>query len=305
VRWAIYCIRQISLAFSNFDWPLKASISETRTRLPKFNPARSVRIEHRCVEHSMSNCRSTRGDLFMAAEPPIDRATIKESIATFLASKNVPPSQAWLNNNLSSFSNASYNAPVVAQHKTALFRMLTTDLTTSVQAAESNLLPNSISDPQIKERKLTGPITVQVLEIEDIGRSRWSQVEALEAHERGETTKGKEIIRIVLDEDGQATTREAVSREKSVGPHKLLLQDAKGTKLYGFEMTPVKGMDLQQLSIGAKVVLRNVVVARGLALLEPKCVEILGGKVEVWDKKSKAELKETLKKKAGITENVT
>ena len=193
------------------------------------------------------------------------------------------------------------STPVVALQKTALFRILSCDLTTSVQVSTQNSnLPNGISSPEVKERKLPGPITVQVLEFEDVGHSRWSQVENLEAIERGETTKGREIIRVVPDEtntDPNHTSETAASS----GPHKLLLQDSQGTKIYAFELEAVNGIGVTQLSIGAKLVLRNVVVARGVVMLEPEAVELLGGKIEAWDKKWRSERKDLLTRKAGMS----
>lgn len=59
------------------------------------------------------------------------------------------------------------------------------------------------------------------------------------------------------------------------------------------------------LSIGAKLVLKDFIVARGVAMLTPKSVEVLGGKVEVWDKKWKAERKKVLKERAGWVEAAT
>jgi len=85
----------------------------------------------------------------------------------------------------------------------------------------------------------------------------------------------------------------------SVGPHKLLLQDAKGTKVYGLELRNVQGVSVG-MSIGAKLVLRDFEVARGVILLEPRCVEVLGGKVDAWDRKWREERKKVLKEKAGM-----
>lgn len=145
---------------------------------------------------------------------------------------------------------------------------------------------------------------MQVLDIEDIGRSRWSQVEALEAQERGETTKGREVVRVLPPEEGSdaataAASATAVGESKSAGPHKLLLQDAKGTKVYGLELKGVQGVSIG-MAIGAKLVLRDVSVARGVVLLEPRCVEVLGGKVDAWDRKWREERKKVLKEKAGM-----
>ena len=125
------------------------------------------------------------------------------------------------------------------------------------------------------------------MDIEDIGRSRWSQVEALEAQERGETTKGREVVRVLPAEDGgeaAAGGSAAGGQSSSAGPHKLLLQDAKGTKVYGLEVRGIQGVSVG-MSIGAKLILRDFEVARGVIMLEPRCVEVLGGKVDAWDRK--------------------
>ena len=202
---------------------------------------------------------------------------VKDAIFNYLQSKNVPPKQAWLRDFMPSIR---LNTPIVALQKTAIFRILSTDLTQAVQISSPNsVFPAGVSSPEVKERKLAGPITVQVLDIEDIGQSCWSQVENIEAHERGEMTKGREIIRVVTDETNTDSNNTADTAPSS-GPHKLLPQDANGTKVFAFEMEELRGLGVQLTSIGAKLVLRDVVVARGVLLLEPKGTEVLGGKVE-------------------------
>lgn len=229
----------------------------------------------------------------------------KRAISDYLRSQNLPPNQTWLTN-FSSTTTTRPSTPLISQQKTALFRLLSTDIRSSIQpASPSNLLPTDIANPQVKSTFLAGPVTVQVLDIEDVGKSRWSQVETIEAQERGETTKGREIIRVVPDEDSTSTNSEGVlsnpaATSTSSGPHKLLLQDAKGTKIYGFELSPVHGVGVEKLAIGAKLLLRNVQVARGVAFLEANGCEVLGGKVEAWDKKWRGERKEVLKRVAGM-----
>src|ERR1700761_1294513 len=125
---------------------------------------------------------------------PASHNEVKAAIVQYLTSKNVPPTQAWLRDFMPSIR---LNTPNVALQKTALFRLLSTDLTTSIQPASNSIFPADVSSPEPRDRKVPGPITVQVLDIEDIGQSRWSQVESIEAFQRGEKTKGKEIIRVV------------------------------------------------------------------------------------------------------------
>lgn len=138
---------------------------------------------------------------------------------------------------------------------------------------------------------------MQVLDIEDLGRSKWEQIEALEAERNGEMKKGREIIRVVpVDDAGpssaatqvQPNTQAQVQNQNAApkGPFKLLLQDHKGVKIYGFELKKVDKIGPPPImSIGCKLVLRKgAKVARGMVLLEPACVRVLGGKIEGLDK---------------------
>jgi RecQ-mediated genome instability protein 1 len=220
------------------------------------------------------------------------------ALTNYLASKDLRPKQDWMQSFIPTVRSST---PIIALQKTALFRLLAADITTSVQSSPSTTFLPGIADPAIKDQRLPGPIAVQVLDVEDIGRSRWSQVEALEAQERGETTKGREVVR-VLPEEGTAgpnAPQAAGGQSKSAGPHKLLLQDAKGTKAYALELRNVQGIDVG-MAIGTKLVLKDVSVARGVIMLEPRCVEVLGGKVDAWDRKWREERKKVLKEKAGI-----
>lgn len=220
---------------------------------------------------------------------------IANSISTYLASKGLPPTQAWLQ---SFMPTVRPTTPLVALQKTALFRILATDLQTTITSSTSTTFSASIASPGIKETRVVGPVTVQILDIEDIGRSSWSQVETIEAQERGEFTKGREIIRVVPDENNNAGPEATQANEsKSTGPHKLVLQDAKGTKVYALEFRTVQGVDMT-MAIGSKLVIRDCLVARGVLMLEPRCVEVLGGKVEAWDKKWREERKKVLQEKA-------
>lgn len=156
-----------------------------------------------------------------------------------------------------------------------------------------------IFDPAVKERKIQGPVPVQVLDIDDIGTSLWSQVEAIERVERGEAVRGREIVRTVNVDDPEglengnnnnnhnATTTNTANGSggggNSNGPHRLILQDAAGTRAVGIELKSIDGIGIGKLPIGAKMVLRNLTVARGMLLLTPDCVTLLGGKIEALD----------------------
>jgi RecQ-mediated genome instability protein 1 len=226
---------------------------------------------------------------------------LAHEVTSYLSTKHLSPTPAWVSSFLPTIRS---NTPLPALQKTALFRLLATDITQTLSRSPTSCFPPTIHDDSIKERKLPGPFAVQVLDIEDIGRSRWSQIEAIEAAERGETTKGHEIIRTVpTDEQDTAVGGEGVQVVGAgAGPHKLLLQDAQGTCVYGVELQTIEGVGMG-MSIGSKLALRDVVVARGCLLLNPGCVTLLGGKIEGVDKAWKEGLKGRLKSAAGIAED--
>lgn len=224
----------------------------------------------------------------MASQSPALAAQVS---AHLTSTKALAPSPIWLTSFLST---QKPTTPFSAIAQTALFRLLASDITTSLTTNAFNCLPADVHNAEIQERHLLGPIPVQVLGIEDMSKSRWEQIEAIEALERGEGTKGREIIRIVPTEDGDDSNDRST---KGGGPHKLLLQDAKGTRVYGMELKAVEGVGLG-MNIGCKIVLKNIVVARGVVLLSPPTTTIVGGKIEAlhksWRENRKAQLKASI-----------
>ncbi|KAE8350726.1 hypothetical protein BDV28DRAFT_33624 [Aspergillus coremiiformis] len=233
-------------------------------------------------------------------------AISQDQIATqLLSTKSLPVSAAWLDNFVSS-SALQRNIPLSAVTQTALFRILASDFRESLSTqTPSSLLPVDISDPTVQERRLQGPIPVQVLDIEDIGSSLWSQVEAIERVERGEAIRGREIVRTVNVDgdpeqgvdgaDGHAAAAPTQPEAgNSNGPHRLIVQDAAGTKAVAIELKRVSGIAAGNLPIGAKILLRNATVARGMVLLTPDCLTLLGGKIDSLDQTWRQGRKERL-----------
>ncbi|SMQ55494.1 unnamed protein product [Zymoseptoria tritici ST99CH_3D7] len=223
--------------------------------------------------------------------PPSTPQELTTALLTYLTSKHLPPQPQFLTSLLPSLNPS---IPLAATQKTALFRLLATDITSTLQSTPTSTFPPNISNPAVKEVTLPGPITVQVLDIEDVGRSAWSQVEMMEMEERGEFRKGSEIIRVTEEEE----TSDPAGRPAASGPHKLLVQDARGVKVFAFEMESVTGVGMG-MAIGSKMLLKECVVARGVVLLTPGSVEVLGGKVEMWERKWRGERKARLKVRAG------
>lgn len=230
--------------------------------------------------------------------------TLHTQIATTLLQKHsLPVDPAWLSNHLSA-PRSGPNPPLPSLTQTALFRLLGADFTTALlsKTSPNSLFPLNINDLNIKEHRLSADVPVQLLSVEDIGSSKWSQIEAIERVERGEEVRGREIVRTVdVDSSdsrgglvaGAASTTAATSR----GPHKYVLQDAKGTKVVAWEKEKIAKMGLadKECVIGMKLVLKKgSVVRRGLVMLENGQVNVLGGKVEAWDEAWKKELKKRL-----------
>jgi len=174
-----------------------------------------------------------------------------------------------------------------------------------------------LNNPELDLGHLPRDIILQVVDIENISRSRWEQVEELEAIARGEQTRGREVIRLPLageegdsdddDDDGNAGVRgrgvggdlEAeVTRKPAT--HKLVLQDCKGQRVCAMELSKVQRVGVGTTNIGEKMIVRkNTRIARGLLLLEADKCTLLGGRVEDWHKQWVEERLERLKVAVG------
>ncbi|KAJ5033614.1 uncharacterized protein L3040_008726 [Drepanopeziza brunnea f. sp. 'multigermtubi'] len=213
----------------------------------------------------------------------------------------------------SSSSLTSSSRPLAALTATAKHRLLHTSISTNPSPLQptSASLPATISNAAIAATALAVDTFVQILDIQDLGRSRWEQIEALEAERKGETTKGREVIRVVPAEPngGEASQASAQAQlpngnanvnANAKGPFKLLLQDWKGTTVWAFELKKVERIAMPPalgMGIGCKILLRRGTrVARGTVLLEPACVMVFGGRVEGLDSAWKAEREQRLRR---------
>ncbi|KAH7029012.1 uncharacterized protein B0I36DRAFT_245642 [Microdochium trichocladiopsis] len=193
--------------------------------------------------------------------------------------------------------------PLPALIATAKARLLAADLTNpSIFEQAVPALPQNLSNPETKEGKLLHDVLVQVLDIENLSKSKWEQVEELEAIARGEQTRGREVIRLPTasaEDDDQYGTQPSTapvvpaarggtgtaSTTSKAATHRLILQDCKGQKIYALEQKRIERISIGTLNIGEKILLRKgTVVARGLILLDPSSCAIQGGRVEAWSK---------------------
>lgn len=154
-------------------------------------------------------------------------------------------------------------------------------------------LPSNADSANTKEIKLQNDVHLQVVDVENLSLSRWEQVEELEAIERGERTRGREVIRVTADEDAAtqgpgagATTQNTNGAAPTAGKnavHRLTLQDHKRSRVYAVELKRIDAVGVAKTSIGCKILLRaGSVVARGTVLLTPENCVVLGGKIDVW-----------------------
>ncbi|RYP08893.1 hypothetical protein DL764_001603 [Monosporascus ibericus] len=232
---------------------------------------------------------------------------LSHQIQTGLGNQGLPvPTIQWIQGVMSA---RNPPPPLPALIATARSRLLAADLTTpALLEASAPAFPPNLDSAQVQETKLPRDILVQVLDIDNLSKSKWEQVEELEAIARGEQTRGREIIRLPTgneaDEEGddssatqsisggsgrpgaagRAGTASANATSKN-STHRLVLQDCRGQKVYALELRRVEKIGIGTLNIGEKIMLKKgATVARGVILLEPATCVVLGGKVEVWQK---------------------
>ncbi|KAH0606655.1 uncharacterized protein H6S33_003489 [Morchella sextelata] len=206
----------------------------------------------------------------MPPPPP----NIDTLLSHFRTSLNLHLRPTWLSHTLTT-QRLPTGAALLASLK---FRILASDITESLQPHANLCFPPSIHDTDTQAQVLVGPIAVQIVAVEDVGLSRVEQLDRLEMAARGEVVRGREVIRVLPEEDGEAPR--VVGRAGKTGPCKVLVEDAGGRRVYAVELEAVEGVK-SDMAIGAKMVLKDVTAARGLLLLTPGNTTFLGGKIEV------------------------
>lgn len=197
--------------------------------------------------------------------------------------------------------------PLPSLLATAKARLLACDwCNTSLLESSRQGFPAGVDSAETRESRLPRDVHVQVVDIENLSLSRWEQIEELEAIERGERTRGREIVRVTAEEDDnsgevpegqtqQAQRLQQQQRQQQGGDavraagknatHRLVLQDCKGTKVFALELRRMEKIGVRKTNMGEKLLLKaGTVVARGTLLLEPENCVLLGGKVEAWQK---------------------
>ncbi|KAJ2898404.1 hypothetical protein MKZ38_003956 [Zalerion maritima] len=214
------------------------------------------------------------------------------------------PADSWATSLIQSRNPAP---PFPALVATAKSRLLASDWTTAglLDANSTISFPANIASANVQQTRLSHNVYVQVLDIENLSKSRWEQVEELEAIERGEQTRGREIIRLPTGNDdnevsdiGSTQATQALGATQIGGrqaaanaaaaknwTHRLVIQDCKGQKVFGLELGRIDRISIGSTNIGEKALIKaGTSIARGTLLLEPTNCQFFGGKVEVWQK---------------------
>ena len=239
--------------------------------------------------------------------------SIKPQLRSAILAQSLPPPSDSLLTSLTTARNPP--PPLPSLLATARARLLACDLTssTAIDASATAVLPpppGSRDDEAgflaVPELKIPADVYVQVVDVENLSLSRWEQIEELEAVEKGETTRGREIIRVTADDDengennpGGATQASSRTQQRSGSAarqnsapqagknatHRLAVQDRAGRRLYAIELRRVEGVGVGKTNIGEKILLKaGTVIARGTILLTPDNSVLLGGKIEAWHK---------------------
>ncbi|KAK7965198.1 RecQ mediated genome instability protein Rmi1 [Apiospora saccharicola] len=168
--------------------------------------------------------------------------------------------------------------PLQALIATAKARLMVVDITNgTVLDASAPALPPNLSNMEVVETKLGRDVLVQVLDIDNLTKSKWEQVEELEAIARGEQTRGREMIRLPTggEDDDEVSYSSASTQALSSAPggaragangasatpknstHRLVLQDCKGQKVHGLELHRIERIGIGTMNIGEKILLKK------------------------------------------------
>lgn len=215
---------------------------------------------------------------------------LQSQLRASIISANLPAPSAQLLTLLTTSRNPP--PPLPSLLATAKARLLSADLTSSpLIDASLGTLPPDIFNASTKQAFLPRDVHVQVVDVENLCLSRWEQIDELESIERGERTRGREVIR-VDDEDEGNEPRTQTQRPQGEGgtagkngTHRLVLQDRTGRQVFAVELERLHRVGIGKTLMGEKLLIKKgLVVARGSLLLTGDKVVFLGGKVEAWHK---------------------
>eukprot|EP00730_Choanoeca_flexa_P005791 TRINITY_DN12022_c1_g3_i1.p1 TRINITY_DN12022_c1_g3~~TRINITY_DN12022_c1_g3_i1.p1 ORF type:complete len:446 (+),score=119.28 TRINITY_DN12022_c1_g3_i1:121-1458(+) len=145
-------------------------------------------------------------------------------------------------------------------------RWLKTDL------AETANVPSIPNFDDTKVDRLTQPLILQVNSVLDVGQSAYAQLEKAQSAAR------RQGVDTTVEEDRNDGFTQQQGQQVRSKLLKIKLSDGHGY-IVGMEFKPIKEL-FATMTPGLKVrILPKTIVRRGVLLLQPSCIQILGGKV--------------------------
>ncbi|KAK9315684.1 hypothetical protein V1524DRAFT_428704 [Lipomyces starkeyi] len=191
----------------------------------------------------------------------------------------------------------------------------------------SNFVPDGIAT--MRSTTITGPVTFQIAEVQEIGISKSEQLRKIEEGISESGDSGRKVVRDVptdgehaeeIDANGRVQNGTAMAnglqfhtfsdaqpgktRSPIVGKKfcKVLLQDPLGRCYWALESKPINDLEVG-LKLGTKVTLSNFTVWRGVIMLKPTSVVIHGGAIDEWNTDFTVKLTWWLKRQIGLEKN--
>ncbi|KAK9247499.1 hypothetical protein V1506DRAFT_532092 [Lipomyces tetrasporus] len=191
----------------------------------------------------------------------------------------------------------------------------------------SNFVPDGIAS--MRSATITGPVTFQIADVQEIGISRSEQVRKIEEGMCDSGDSGRKVVRDVpadvddaveIDASGRVPSGTAMAsgvqfhtfngtqpgktRTPIFGKKicKVLLQDTLGRCYWALESKPINDLEVG-LKLGTKITLNNVTVLRGVIMLKPTSVILRGGAIDEWNTEYIVKLMSRLKREIGHGEN--
>ncbi|KAG5519388.1 hypothetical protein PMAC_002015 [Pneumocystis sp. 'macacae'] len=193
-----------------------------------------------------------------------------EKLLTFFSNKFLYVHLTWIEQMLQKhiFSN---NEQLEQQ---IMYLFLNSDIKTTLTS--KSCLPENVLD--LHNHILPGPYCLQVIQVQDIGMSILKQLEYLEQFDDSGCVKSLDSIKdddSIEDGDLIDDNKKSTTTKKMI---KLMLEDASGLCIWAIEYKSIEDISLK-MNLGSKILLKNVLVLRGVLILDPLNFSFLGGHV--------------------------